>query len=213
MTQKVNLMLRPHKEAWSGWSRIKKALRILTYAMLVSSLVLLLAVMVVPRLIGMEFGPVVSGSMEPTIKTGASIAIAKVDPARIQVGDIIGFSVPGLDNPICHRVIEVVSTTNGYSFRTKGDANKYPDNWVVSPNDVLGKVYFNTSFLLPVAKFTVTPLGLILLRVLPGLIVGGLAIKEIRQWSQGRKSRESTALASKIDSSSPIVTEQRIIEE
>jgi signal peptidase len=178
---------------------MKKAGRILASTLVAFSILLFLSVLLVPRLIGMEFAPVVSGSMEPTIKTGASIAIARVDPARIHVGDIIGFSVPGLDNPICHRVIEVVSTTTGYSFRTKGDANKYPDNWVVSPNDVLGKVYFNTSFLLPVAKSAKTPAGFVLLMVLPALIVGGLAIKEIWQWSQGRKSRESTALASKVD--------------
>jgi signal peptidase I len=178
---------------------MRRGFHILATALGALSLVVLLAVLVVPRLIGLEFDPVVSGSMEPTIKTGATIAIARVDPARVHVGDIIGFRVPGIDKPICHRVTEVVSSTAGYGFRTRGDANEDPDPWVVSPGDVLGRVYFNTSVLLPVARFNKTPLGFVLLEVLPAVIVGGLAVKEIWQVSRRRRPAASPNLAPKVD--------------
>jgi signal peptidase I len=178
---------------------MKKAFRILASALVALSILLVVGVMLVPRVTGLQFHPVVSGSMEPTIKTGATIAIARVDPARIHVGDIIGFRVPEIDKPICHRVIEVVPSTTGYGFLTKGDANQDPDLWVVSPGDVLGKVYFNTSFILPVAKFIKTPIGFVLLEVLPAAIVGGLAVKEIWQYSRRHRAAASANLASKVD--------------
>ncbi len=80
-----------------------------------------------------------------------------------------------------HRVIQIVSTTTKYDLRTQGDANPGPDNWIVSPEDVLGKVYFNTSLLLPVAKFAKTAQGFIWILAVPSMVVGGSAMGEISE--------------------------------
>jgi signal peptidase len=136
---------------------LKKLVNIVANAVLVIAVIVLLAVMVAPRLTGLTLEPVLSGSMEPTIRTGALIGIASTDPAQIEVGDIIGFHVAGMDTPVCHRVIELVQTDQGPGFKTKGDANSDADTWTVSPNDIIGKVYFNISSLGYVAKFIKTP--------------------------------------------------------
>jgi signal peptidase I len=158
---------------------LKKLVNIVANAVLVIAVIVLLAVMVAPRLTGLTLEPILSGSMEPTIRTGALIGIASTDPAQIEVGDIIGFHVAGMDTPVCHRVIELVQTDQGPGFKTKGDANSDADTWTVSPNDIIGKVYFNISSLGYVAKFIKTPSGFMLMMGVPALAVVAMELKNL----------------------------------
>jgi signal peptidase I len=158
---------------------LNKSLRIIANAVLVVCVAALLAVLVAPRLMGLTLEPVLSGSMEPTIRTGALIAIGKSNPEMVQVGDIIGFHVQGMDTPVCHRVIEVIRDGSLAGFRTKGDANEDPDSWVVKPADLIGTVYFNISWLGTVAKFVKTPQGFFLLMGVPALAVVAIEIRDL----------------------------------
>jgi signal peptidase I len=153
----------------------------------VACFVVMLAVVLVPRLTGLQLDHLAGHSMEPTIADGSLIAIGKVDPARIKVGDIIGFLAPGFDTRVCHRVIGIARTVDGYGFFTKGDGNGEPDIWVVAPQDVLGKVYFNTSWFIPAVKFAGTTSGFVLLMLLPALTILGILVKEILFEVKGRK--------------------------
>jgi signal peptidase I len=168
-------------------ARMKKPSRFLSFIFLGVSLTFLMALLV-PSFTDLHLAPVVSGSMEPAIKTGAKIGIAKVDPASVRVGDIIGFSIPGIGTRVCHRVIGLVDTETGYGFITKGDANENPDAWVVQPQDVIGKVYFSTSSLLPLMRFIKSPTGFILFIGLPALILVVLLINEISIWKKKSQS-------------------------
>jgi len=72
---------------------------------------------------GWEFDAVLSGSMEPELAVGGLIVIRPADPQQLNVGDVISFKLPGIDTPICHRVMDIQETESGRLFTTKGDAN------------------------------------------------------------------------------------------
>jgi len=158
---------------------MKKVINVLADLVLGICVLLLVAALLAPSLLGFNFQPVLGGSMEPAIKTGAIIAIGKVVPEEIQVGDIVGFRVEGMDTPVCHRVIEIVETEEGVGFLTKGDANEDADNWVVKPEDLIGRVFFHLSWLGYVAKFIKEPYGFGLLIGLPAMIIVALEIRNI----------------------------------
>jgi signal peptidase I len=124
---------------------------------------------------------VVSGSRKPTIKTGAGIVMGKVDPAQIKPGDIIGFKIPGIDTPICHRVVGIDNNENGGGFITRGDAAAEGDPWIVQSCNVIDRVYLNMGWLLPVVKFTSSLPGVIISLFLPGLIVVYIMLREIQR--------------------------------
>lgn len=97
---------------------------------------------------------VMSGSMEPAIKTGSLLLISKADK-DIAEGDVIAFYSGKAE--VAHRVIEI--TSEGYV--TKGDANETKDFSVVSENMVIGKVLFWIPSLGYGVNWLSTPAGVI----------------------------------------------------
>lgn len=86
----------------------------------------------------MDLKPVVvmSGSMEPAIKTG-SLAFIDTSDRMVFEGDVISFRAGDL--LVSHRVIEV--TDQGYI--TKGDNNDVADAGIVKDSSVEGKILFS----------------------------------------------------------------------
>jgi len=168
---------------------MKKAIGTLANLALVIAVLLLVAVLLAPPLLGLAFEPILGGSMEPTIKTGALIAMEKTAPEEILVGDIIGFRVEGMDTPVCHRVIELVDTEEGAGFRTKGDANESPDTWIVKPENLIGRVVLDLAWLGYVAKFIKTPYGFGLLLGLPAMVIVALEARNIFSPKPSRRTR------------------------
>lgn len=158
---------------------MKKFLGILANLVLGICVLLLLATFLAPTFLGLTFNTILSGSMEPAIKTGAMTATSKVAPEKIKVGDVIGFKVEGIDIPVCHRVIEVVETEEGIGFLTKGDANEESDTWVVKPENLIGRVVFRLSWFGYVANFIKQPYGFGLLIGLPAVIIVAIEVKSI----------------------------------
>ncbi|MEO6198060.1 MAG: signal peptidase I [Dehalococcoidia bacterium] len=95
-----------------------------------------------PRLLGWQGVIVLSGSMEPAMQVGdLAFVDPSADPYDMRVGDIITFRSPhDRGQTISHRVIEVVDTGPGLSYRTKGDANEDPDPETVPVRDIVGEV-------------------------------------------------------------------------
>lgn len=119
---------------------------------------------------------VLSGSMEPTLPVGSVVISKAVDPATIETGDIVTFAqtgdLTGRTSPfVTHRVTEVVSGDSGLSFLTKGDANNSADMDPVLAERVVGKVTLTLPYLGYVTRFVRSPLGLILMIVLPAAIL------------------------------------------
>ena len=130
---------------------------------------------------GWEFDAVLSGSMEPELGVGGLVVFKPVDGRDIVAGDVISFKIPGIDTPICHRVIDRQETAEGLLFQTMGDANEDPDANLVAAADVNGKAVlylpyvgnlgrlseFGRSkigilgFSLPVAVLVITAMGLV----------------------------------------------------
>lgn len=158
---------------------MKKTISILANLILVACVALLVAVLVAPSLLGVSLDTVLSGSMEPAIQTGALIAIEKTMAEDIQVGDIIGFKLEGMDTPVCHRVVEIVDTEEGLGFITKGDANEDPDAGVVKPENLIGRVVFDLSGIGYVTRFIKTPYGFGLLLGLPAIAIIAAEIRNI----------------------------------
>jgi len=126
-----------------------------------------------------QFRTVVSGSMDPTLKVGSVVATQPVDPEGIAVGDIVSYYSPDHQKLMVHRVIER-STDGQLYFGTQGDANGSPDPYLVPARNVVGKVSFHVPFLGYASRFVTSPLGLMLLLAVPGLLIIGKGIGNIR---------------------------------
>src|SRR5579859_4724183 len=109
---------------------------------LVISVALMLTVLFGPQLTGLQPYIVLSGSMSPTIPTGSIVFARPVQPATIQVGDVIVFnSSTHAGERVTHRVVQIDRSSPGRpSFTTKGDFNPIPDATPVNYQGLGGKV-------------------------------------------------------------------------
>ena len=115
---------------------MKKFIKIVTDILLVIVLVMA-AVLYIPRLMGLKTYKVLSGSMEPEYHVGRVVYVEKSLIDDIEVGDVITFYIN--DNTVVtHRVVDKDDDTE--SFRTKGDANEIEDGGSVAYEQVVGHV-------------------------------------------------------------------------
>ena len=121
---------------------MKKFIKIVTDILLVIVLVIA-AVLYIPRLMGLKTYKVLSGSMEPEYHVGSVVYVEKSSIDDIEVGDVITFYIN--DNTVTHRVVDKDNDTE--SFHTKGDANETEDGGSVAYDKVVGKVVLNVPYL------------------------------------------------------------------
>jgi len=135
------------------------------------------------------YEPVFTGSMEPAVPVGSIVIIKLVDPSTLQKGDIICFKLSG-PSSITHRIINI--TNEG--FITKGDANEDPDTWIVRKENVIGKVAFIIPYIGYLGYFVKTPLGFLILIVIPATLLIILEIRNIIKYRKDKpfKKMEST---------------------
>lgn len=102
---------------------------------------------------------VMSGSMEPTIHTGALAFVdeTNVDASKIKKGDVIVFKPTAYAIPVTHRVIKVDKKNK--TFQTKGDANRTPDPADCSWDSLMGVTKFSIPYLGYVVKYLTTTTG------------------------------------------------------
>jgi signal peptidase len=137
------------------------------------------------------YKPVYTGSMEPAIPVGSVVVIKPVDPETLKIGDIICFQL-SQPTSITHRIINI--TNEG--FITKGDANEDPDQWTVRKENVIGKAILTIPFIGYLGYFVRTPIGFILLILLPASVIIIMEIrnivKELRKQKQEQTSNGKT---------------------
>lgn len=128
---------------------------------------------------------VVTGSMEPTIPTGALLVAEEIDAVALQENDIICFrtqeeQISG--KIVTHRVVEKLEGIDGsILLRTQGDANLVADGFFVEQEHLLGKVIWHTgddSVLASIFSFFTNGVGFLSCIVLPCLLLAGLLLKE-----------------------------------
>lgn len=159
--------------------------KILYYSLVTGAfaLVLLLVLVQVSLIPGYEARIVQSGSMEPTIQTGALVVVRAQE--RYEVNDIITFTTSGSNIPTTHRIIEDGLRQGELVYNTKGDANNDTDPEPVKLSQILGRVLFSIPYLGYVLDFARQPLGFILLIGIPALMIfveeAGNIVAELRK--------------------------------
>ena len=112
------------------------------------SVLVVLAALYMTPLFGNKPAVIVSGSMEPTIQTGAFILVHFSDFEDCEVGDVITYYHPGFDELVTHRIVE-----KGEDYYwTKGDANTARDDVSVIKDNFYGKVTYVANWLAPLMK-------------------------------------------------------------
>lgn len=151
------------------------------------TIALLLLVSVFPIPGNIETKIVLSGSMEPAIKTGSIVVIKPED--NYEIGDIITFGKDTKkDIPTTHRIIKMRASSGEILYRTKGDANGDPDGRETNKKSVIGKVLFSIPYLGYILDFAKKPLGFMLL---VGIPAGIIIIDEIKKiWMEVRRMKK-----------------------
>lgn len=129
-------------------SRLRRALGLAwtaASALLLGAVVAGAVVLVaVPMAAGARPLVVLSGSMSPTYDVGDVVVVRPVDPASLQVGDVVTYqSRPGHPDLTTHRVVGVVLEGERRSYVTRGDANGADDPRPVITEQVRGTVWYS----------------------------------------------------------------------
>lgn len=146
---------------------------------------------------------VLSGSMEPSIKTGALIFIKPVD--TYGVGDVVTRRTDEKDVTITHRIIGQSEESGIVSFQTQGDANNVADEEVVTSDMIIGKVIFDIPYLGYLVHFARTTQGLILMIIIPASII---IYEELRKIKKEFKSMSMNREREKKQKQANLMTEE-----
>lgn len=158
---------------------LRTIVNILSVLLIVFALFVLLSVIMTkpgkaPSVLGYSAFRVLSGSMEPTLRTDAMIVVRHTDPSEIRTEDVISFysSDPKLGGAVnTHRVVDVEKQNGVYIFETKGDANVVPDEYKVPESDVIGVMVFSSYFLGKLVRLLANPLVFIPIIMVPLLLL------------------------------------------
>lgn len=132
----------------------------------------------IPTIAGKVMSPVLSDSMEPTIKKGDLIFTRKLadeEKATLTEGQIISFwrdlNNDGSPDINTHRIIEVINVNGSVYYRTMGDHNPGPDNYTTISTDVISVFEEGKSARIPVlggvSSFLMKPTGFLVVIVIP----------------------------------------------
>jgi len=136
-----------------------------------------------PEIMGYQLKTVLSGSMEPSILTGAVIALQPLEGKEketLKKGDIITFQTA--DNIlVTHRIHKVVHSGEHVLYETKGDNNQVVDkDLVISGNVVASYSGLMIPYLGYVVDFSQSKEGSLFLLVFPGLLMLVYSISILR---------------------------------
>ncbi len=137
---------------------------------------------------------VLTGSMEPDIKTGELIFVTKTDPNDIVVNeDVIAFFDPAGNGTsvVTHKVINKRMLSDGkWEFETWGIANDTPDEKWVHEDKIIGVYQFGIPFLGNIAMFMQTTVGFIVCIGTP--IVALVAYDFVKRRKQDKEAQADT---------------------
>ncbi len=132
-------------------------------------LAILMAGLFLPRSVGYQVRLVETGSMVPTLPVGSAVFVRP--EAAYAVGDIITFQHPGDALPTTHRIVSATTTQGVVEYITRGDANNANDWQPIAQSDVIGRVWLSVPYLGYVLNFVRTPLGVVIVVMIPAAFV------------------------------------------
>ncbi len=113
---------------------------------------------------------VLSGSMEPKLKTGSIVVVKPA--ADYKIGDVITFGpMSKTKAPITHRIYEIKVEGSEPIYITKGDVNDAPDTREISKKEIIGKVLFTVPYLGYAIETAKKPYGFMALIILPAILI------------------------------------------
>lgn len=123
-------------------------------------------------LFGYQIKTVLSGSMEPEIKTGSIIAVVPAeDKTSFKKNDIITY-VQEDGQLVTHRILEVLGNGEQVQYVTKGDNNKEADlTPVLSENVVAEYSGFTIPYIGYFTEYAKSQKGTAILLIVPGLLL------------------------------------------
>lgn len=140
-----------------------------------------------PGVIGMDESYVVrSDSMSPAIGAGSVVFVSSTPAADLQVGDVITFRRTE-SSRVTHRIVDVKRADGDLRFETKGDANEEADSAIVRADQVVGRVSFTLPLLGYLLAFAQSPVGIILLLVVPGSLLAASEVWILYQDSSNNR--------------------------
>lgn len=111
---------------------------------LLGFVVIVLAVSVLPRILGGAGLTILSSSMEPTYSPGDMVVA--VPQETYAIGDVVTFQpVSGDPTLVTHRIIAHNTGDEGVSYVTQGDANGNEDDPIVEAQ-IMGKVLYHVPY-------------------------------------------------------------------
>ncbi|MBH9967984.1 signal peptidase I SipW [[Bacillus] enclensis] len=153
-----------------------------------------------PQFLGYQLKTVLSGSMEPTFKTGSIIAVKPVeDPASLKKGDVVTYLQQ--DNTIVtHRIMKVIKNGENTMFQTKGDNNNDMDTQPVIAQNVVAKYTgFTIPFLGYFIDFAKSSKGTAILLIVPGVLLLGYSgftiVSALRELDKSQVTTDSKKTA------------------
>ncbi len=131
---------------------------------------------------------VLSGSMEPSVKTGSVVIVKPADSYFI--GNIITFAPNGnTKDLVTHRIINIEAENGEVTYLTKGDANDDPDTWNIKREFIMGKSQLVIPYAGYVVDFAKKPQGFILFVIIPATIIVYEELRSITHEILGNRKR------------------------
>lgn len=167
----------------------------------------IVALMLVPGLLGLDRYVITGGSMSGTFERGTLVFERQVPVSELKVGDVITYLPPsdsGVTELVTHRIqsiTEDASAANGRVFHTKGDANAGADPWTFTLAShtqprVVGWV--------PAIGWAFIALSMPIVRMLvigvPAALIALLFLRDLMRGLRGSRPRQS------VTASEPVTT-------
>lgn len=165
---------------------MKKFFNILTTLVMVV-IIGFAGILIIPKFLGYHSFVVLTGSMEPTIHTGALAFVKPAQPSEVKDGDIITFFLQG-DTVATHRALEVHEDTQ--SFKTKGDANDTADFAEIPFANLIGIFAFSVPLLGYISQFMQSKYGIIVVGALLLVLVLSIMLPLILKKDESKEEKQ-----------------------
>ena len=133
-------------------------------------LILFASLLLIPPLFGWHIHSATGDSMYPTLKNGSLVVSVPVEPADIELGDIIVFKNSSGETVI-PRVVDIfILEDENYHFNTRGDAEEKTDS-SINENDIIGRQHIHIPILGRLVQFIRMPVGLVLTTIITAVWV------------------------------------------
>lgn len=149
-------------------------------ALAVGLIVGLMLLILVPVVIGWRPYTVLTGSMRPVIQPGDVVMDRPQRASGLHVGDVVTFKDPSRKGRlVTHRIRSIAHGREVTIVETRGDANNTSERWQVASEDPVGVVVYTLPWIGHISTMVRTPLGIVVVVVLPILGLGFLALRAI----------------------------------